>query len=209
MPDQDALAGRRLPVERDQLLAERVDAVVPVDVGVEIAHADLGQGVGHAPRKTVDVAGHGSHQRQPLLPCEGRGTPDAAAQHLLVQQFRQVKAAGGQFHRAFLHRPHQLAPLFGAGRGQELLDLPKAFASELEAAGGVAFYLGRRARHLQRLANELRFVIGEDLLLISKADVNVAVLDDEDGPFPRGPLGSGRLGRLGGGQGAGCRGRQR
>ena len=120
-----------------------------------------------------------------------------------------MEAAGGQFDRAFLHRPHQFAPLLGAGRGQELLDLPKAFARELEAAGGIAFCLGRRARHLQRLADELRFIIGKDFLLIGKADVNVAVLDDKDGPFPRGPLGGGRLGRLGGGQGAGSRGRQR
>jgi len=48
----------------------------------------------------------------------------------------------------------------------------------------VARLLPRRQRQFHGLTDELRVLCGRQLLLFGVADVNVAVLDDEDRPAP-------------------------
>ena len=198
-PGQEALARGRLPVEGHQRPAEGIAAVMVVDVHGEPAHADFGEGVGHAPGEAVDVAFHRHLQGDAFLLGEVDRRAQTAAQEVLVEQFGEVQPAGGQLHHAALEGADEVAPLPGRGLGQELFDLPEALAGELEPAGFVAGLLLRRQGQLHRLTDELGMLVGGDFLLLGVADVDMAVLDDEDrssgGPAGGGGVSAAKPGR--------------
>lgn len=115
-----------------------------------------------------------------------------AQEDLLGQQARQrgVRIAKGVFgveHEIVVDGRAALRVDHPALRVEQVEEVPRPLGVAEEER-----VLPRRNRQLHGLAHELHVLRGRQFLLLGVADVNVAVLDDEDRPAPAETSGRGR-----------------
>ncbi len=176
VPHQQAAAVLVLPEIGGLVAAQRVHAVVAVDVGVQEPDAVFDQGVPLTHGKAVDVGAHGRVQVHPAL---GEAVPpgsQTAGIDPAVQKVGEVQVVGRQADAPLLGQGQELGLFFGRGGVEEFLHAEQGLAVPAEIGVFGALHQAQGA------ADVVHLQVDDVLLQVGVPDVGVGMVDGIDRP---------------------------